>query len=298
MTLLGCPLCCNQDFTSVIALQEHLLYFTYRPLRCGVCQISVAGIQELTHHLEKHLIYHTTIFNKPHNDLTRFSKGIDRLTAGQEPESCSSYSAEESNSQLREFDYKLLENSHEKKSLDNTNQHEKEYHKSNLENQESKNLNLNENEIRVIEPIPNKSVLEPITDYVNYEKDTNNKITNNLIKENIHHLRENFTHNLRSKINLNDSLRNPLENERPLEYVVKSINSSESNKYVEQDGSHIIESNYGKKDNSKCCEEYTQKDINFTSSITSSSAYYNYSRSPANTGFLSPLSSHSNDGKF
>lgn len=55
MGLLGCPLCCQQDFVSVVALHDHLLYYIYRPLRCGVCFAHVGGIHELTHHLQRHM---------------------------------------------------------------------------------------------------------------------------------------------------------------------------------------------------------------------------------------------------
>ncbi|XP_045592799.2 uncharacterized protein [Procambarus clarkii] len=55
MGSLGCPLCCQQDFVSVVALHDHLLYYTYRPLQCAICSAHVGGIQELTHHLERHM---------------------------------------------------------------------------------------------------------------------------------------------------------------------------------------------------------------------------------------------------
>ncbi|XP_068223344.1 uncharacterized protein [Palaemon carinicauda] len=55
MGTIGCPLCCRHDFISVVALHDHLLYYMYRPLQCAVCSTHVGGIQELTHHLERHL---------------------------------------------------------------------------------------------------------------------------------------------------------------------------------------------------------------------------------------------------
>lgn len=55
MGSLGCPLCCQQDFVSVVALHDHLLYYVYRPLQCGVCCAYVGGIQGLTRHLERHM---------------------------------------------------------------------------------------------------------------------------------------------------------------------------------------------------------------------------------------------------
>ncbi|XP_066986077.1 zinc finger protein 235-like isoform X2 [Macrobrachium rosenbergii] len=55
MGSIGCPLCCRHDFISVVALHDHLLYYMYRPLQCAICSTHVGGIQELTHHLERHL---------------------------------------------------------------------------------------------------------------------------------------------------------------------------------------------------------------------------------------------------
>ncbi|XP_063586762.1 uncharacterized protein LOC134764135 [Penaeus indicus] len=55
MGSIGCPLCCRQDFMSVVALHEHLLYYIYRPLRCAVCGSNAGGIQGLIHHLAQHL---------------------------------------------------------------------------------------------------------------------------------------------------------------------------------------------------------------------------------------------------
>ncbi|KAG7171634.1 uncharacterized protein LOC121862933 isoform X1 [Homarus americanus] len=55
MVPLGCPLCCRQDFVSVGALHDHLLYYTYRPLQCAVCSAHVGGIQDFTRHLEMHM---------------------------------------------------------------------------------------------------------------------------------------------------------------------------------------------------------------------------------------------------
>ncbi|XP_042873850.1 uncharacterized protein LOC122254291 [Penaeus japonicus] len=55
MGSIGCPLCCRQDFMSVVALHDHLLYYTYRPLRCAVCGSDAGGIQGLIHHLAQHL---------------------------------------------------------------------------------------------------------------------------------------------------------------------------------------------------------------------------------------------------
>ncbi|RXG59083.1 hypothetical protein Avbf_10552 [Armadillidium vulgare] len=56
MGSFGCPLCCHQVFNSVVALREHLLYFTFRPLLCVLCGVTIGGIYELTRHLERHLI--------------------------------------------------------------------------------------------------------------------------------------------------------------------------------------------------------------------------------------------------
>lgn len=55
MGSLGCPLCCQQDFESVGTLREHLIYYIYRPLQCGVCCQHLAGIQEFIHHLRCHM---------------------------------------------------------------------------------------------------------------------------------------------------------------------------------------------------------------------------------------------------
>lgn len=55
MGWLGCPLCCRQDFPSVEGLHDHLLYYTYRPLQCAVCNVPLAGIHQLTHHLQEHI---------------------------------------------------------------------------------------------------------------------------------------------------------------------------------------------------------------------------------------------------
>ena len=55
MGSLGCPLCCKQEFFSVIALHDHLLYYVYRPLQCSICSTHVGGIQEFTRHLARHL---------------------------------------------------------------------------------------------------------------------------------------------------------------------------------------------------------------------------------------------------
>lgn len=56
MGSLGCPLCCSQDFMSVVALHDHLLYFIYRPLKCPICNSHIEGIQGLTHHLQWHMM--------------------------------------------------------------------------------------------------------------------------------------------------------------------------------------------------------------------------------------------------
>lgn len=55
MGWLGCPLCCRQDFPSVEGLHDHLLYYTYRPLQCAVCNVRLAGIQQFTRHLQEHI---------------------------------------------------------------------------------------------------------------------------------------------------------------------------------------------------------------------------------------------------
>lgn len=55
MGWLGCPLCCRQDFSSVEGLHDHLLYYTYRPLQCVVCNVQLAGIHYYTHHLQEHI---------------------------------------------------------------------------------------------------------------------------------------------------------------------------------------------------------------------------------------------------
>ncbi|XP_050718438.1 zinc finger protein 699-like [Eriocheir sinensis] len=55
MGSLGCPLCCQQDFGSVGALRDHLIYYIYRPLQCGVCCQHLNGIQELTTHFKCHM---------------------------------------------------------------------------------------------------------------------------------------------------------------------------------------------------------------------------------------------------
>lgn len=55
MSIINCPLCCRQTFKSVLALREHLLYFTYRPVSCMLCGLSTNGIYELTRHLDDHL---------------------------------------------------------------------------------------------------------------------------------------------------------------------------------------------------------------------------------------------------
>lgn len=52
---LSCPLCCQQNLGSVVALQEHLLYLMYRPLSCPVCQVMFSGLQALVQHLQQHL---------------------------------------------------------------------------------------------------------------------------------------------------------------------------------------------------------------------------------------------------
>ncbi|KAK8398832.1 hypothetical protein O3P69_004136 [Scylla paramamosain] len=55
MGTLGCPLCCRQHFESVGTLRDHLIYYIYRPLQCGVCCLHLAGVQEFTHHLTCHM---------------------------------------------------------------------------------------------------------------------------------------------------------------------------------------------------------------------------------------------------
>lgn len=55
MGSLGCPLCCQQDFGSVGALRDHLIYYIYRPLQCGVCCQHLNGIQELMTHFTCHI---------------------------------------------------------------------------------------------------------------------------------------------------------------------------------------------------------------------------------------------------
>ncbi|XP_045131979.1 B-cell lymphoma 6 protein homolog [Portunus trituberculatus] len=55
MGSLGCPLCCRQHFESVGTLRDHLIYYIYRPLQCGVCCLHLAGVQEFTHHLTCHM---------------------------------------------------------------------------------------------------------------------------------------------------------------------------------------------------------------------------------------------------
>lgn len=55
MGTLGCPLCCRQHFESVGTLRDHLIYYIYRPVQCGVCCLHLAGVQEFTHHLTCHM---------------------------------------------------------------------------------------------------------------------------------------------------------------------------------------------------------------------------------------------------
>lgn len=62
---LSCPLCCQQDLGSIVALREHLLYVMYRPIICPVCCITFTGLQSIVQHLEEHLDMVDSSYSSP-----------------------------------------------------------------------------------------------------------------------------------------------------------------------------------------------------------------------------------------